>query len=278
MRTSSEPAWASCATWMAVASTSAVSVFVIDCTTTGCAEPTGTPPTMTVAVGRLRGSSSAAHGRACPSRSARGVHGGGRDDGSGSHRPRRQPRVWIVEDEPAAAELAAELCEAMGRGGIGLPAAAPVPAALREAPPPMAVVLDWRLEHELSAALFMATRHRFPQLPVIYWTGSPASPAVDDPRRRRCTVLSTRPMAPRRSSGAGRGRARRSNRRDLPALGPARARSDGVHPAEAERGRDGARRRSRGAGSRRTSRSIVGVEHVEVARARQRPALRWRAP
>ena len=35
MRTSSEPAWASAATWMAVASASAVSVLVIDCTTTG---------------------------------------------------------------------------------------------------------------------------------------------------------------------------------------------------------------------------------------------------
>ena len=42
MRTSSEPACASCATWIAVASASAVSVFVIDCTTTGWADPTGT--------------------------------------------------------------------------------------------------------------------------------------------------------------------------------------------------------------------------------------------
>ena len=38
--------------------------------------------------------------------------------------------------------------------------------------PPSAVILDWRLEHELSAALFLATRHRHPRLPVIYWTGS----------------------------------------------------------------------------------------------------------
>ena len=35
MRTSSEPARASAATWAAVASMSAVSVLVIDCTTTG---------------------------------------------------------------------------------------------------------------------------------------------------------------------------------------------------------------------------------------------------
>ena len=35
MRTSSEPACARAATWMAVPSASAVSVLVIDCTTTG---------------------------------------------------------------------------------------------------------------------------------------------------------------------------------------------------------------------------------------------------
>ena len=38
-RTSCEPAWARRATWIAVASASAVSVFVIDWTTTGWAEP-----------------------------------------------------------------------------------------------------------------------------------------------------------------------------------------------------------------------------------------------
>ena len=46
-RTSSLPAWASAATWSAVASASAVSVFVIDWTTIGAAEPTSTPPTST---------------------------------------------------------------------------------------------------------------------------------------------------------------------------------------------------------------------------------------
>ena len=90
-------------------------------------------------------------------------------------RPGLQPRVWIVEDEPAAAELAAELCETWGAEASVFRAPLPYLAALREALPPMAVVLDWRLEHELSAALFLATRHRYPQLPVIYWTGSAAS-------------------------------------------------------------------------------------------------------
>jgi DNA-binding NtrC family response regulator len=90
-------------------------------------------------------------------------------------RPGLQPRVWIVEDEPAAGALAAELCEAWGAEASVFRAPLPYLAALRETLPPMAVVLDWRLEHELSAALFLATRHRYPRLPVIYWTGSAAS-------------------------------------------------------------------------------------------------------
>src|SRR6187549_284042 len=46
-RTSCEPACARRATWMAVPSGSAVSVLVIDWTTTGWALPTRTPPTST---------------------------------------------------------------------------------------------------------------------------------------------------------------------------------------------------------------------------------------
>jgi hypothetical protein len=41
---------ASAATWSAVARASAVSVLVIDCTTIGCADPTGTVPTSAVTV------------------------------------------------------------------------------------------------------------------------------------------------------------------------------------------------------------------------------------
>lgn len=91
------------------------------------------------------------------------------------NRPGPQPRVWIVEDDAAAAALAADLCEAWGAGASVFRAPLPYLAALRESVPPMAVILDWRLEHELSAALFLATRHRYSQLPVIYWTGSTAS-------------------------------------------------------------------------------------------------------
>ncbi|HEX7173614.1 MAG TPA: response regulator [Candidatus Limnocylindria bacterium] len=83
-------------------------------------------------------------------------------------------RVWIVEDEPAAAALAQDLCRGAGIEATVFPTPLPFLAALRGAAPPSAVVLDWRLERELSAALFLATRHRYPAMPVVYWTGSPS--------------------------------------------------------------------------------------------------------
>lgn len=89
--------------------------------------------------------------------------------------PGWQPRVWIVEDEPAAASLAAELCEGCGATVSVFDGPLPYLAALRGDLAPMAVVLDWRLERQLSAALYMTTRHHYPMLPVIYWTGSPAT-------------------------------------------------------------------------------------------------------
>ena len=89
-------------------------------------------------------------------------------------------RIWIVEDEPAAALLAADLCEAGGASASVFRQPSTFLAALRTSGPPTAVILDWRLERELSAPLFLATRHRHPRLPVIYWTGSVrgALPAV----------------------------------------------------------------------------------------------------
>lgn len=88
--------------------------------------------------------------------------------------------VWIVEDEPAAALLAADLCKASGASSSTFRDPLSFLAALRSAPGPAAVILDWRLEREVSAGLFLATRHRYPSLPVIYWTGSVAGelPAV----------------------------------------------------------------------------------------------------
>jgi DNA-binding NtrC family response regulator len=91
-----------------------------------------------------------------------------------------QRRVWIVEDEPAAATLAADLCGTSGAEASIFRIPLTFLTELRLGPAPAAVVLDWRLEHELSAALFMAVRHRHPRLPIIYWTGSPrdALPAM----------------------------------------------------------------------------------------------------
>lgn len=100
----------------------------------------------------------------------------------------RRDSIWIVEDEPSAAELAADICEARAVDAQVFRSPLPFLRAFRDWPAPSAIVLDWRLEHELTAALFLATRHRFPRLPVIYWTGSDRDslPAMitDDPMTR----------------------------------------------------------------------------------------------
>lgn len=99
------------------------------------------------------------------------------------------PSVWIVEDEPAAAELAADLCSACGAHAELFRSAVPFLRAFREGGRPRAVVLDWRLERELSAALFLATRHRAPRMPVIYWTGSPGDALPAAVREDPCTRI-----------------------------------------------------------------------------------------
>jgi DNA-binding NtrC family response regulator len=106
-------------------------------------------------------------------RSARGVHDAPRMTERVAYDLDDARRVWIVEDEPAAAALAADLCRGAGIEATVFPTPLPFLAALRDDSPPSAVVLDWRLEHQLSAALFLATRHRYPAMPVVYWTGSP---------------------------------------------------------------------------------------------------------
>jgi DNA-binding NtrC family response regulator len=96
--------------------------------------------------------------------------------------------VWVVEDEPAAAALAEEMCRAAGARATLFPDPRPFMEALRREPAPAAVVLDWRLVRELSAALFMATRRVHPGLPIVFWTASAtdALPAMvrDDPSTR----------------------------------------------------------------------------------------------
>ncbi len=105
--------------------------------------------------------------------SARGVHRQRAVEQGAAQQVGARPLVWIVEDEPTASSLAVELCDSRGVGAVVFPDPLPYLAALRSDPPPVAIILDWRLERELSAALFMATRHRLPATPVMYWTGSP---------------------------------------------------------------------------------------------------------
>ena len=93
-------------------------------------------------------------------------------DASPGRSDERSGLVWIVDDEPAAVALACDLCELGGLQATAFGSADAYLGALRGPDAPAAVVLDWRLEHELSAALFMATRHRYPRLPIIFWTGS----------------------------------------------------------------------------------------------------------
>lgn len=91
----------------------------------------------------------------------------------------RQHPVWIVEDEPNVGKLAAEICESVGAVPTLFRAPLAFLLAIRGPSMPSAVILDWRLANELSSGLFLATRHRFRGMPVIYWTNSPERlPAV----------------------------------------------------------------------------------------------------
>lgn len=111
-----------------------------------------------------------------------------RDNSSAMPAAAWRPVVAIVEDDVLAADLAAELCDGVGADAERYSSPLPFLRGIREGEAPTAMVLDWRLEQELSAALFMAIRHRFAELPVIYWTG--ADPATlpsminDDPLTR----------------------------------------------------------------------------------------------
>jgi DNA-binding NtrC family response regulator len=82
-------------------------------------------------------------------------------------------RISILEDDAALGELAGELCRGLGAETVIYE----VPADFLEAArldAPRALVLDWRLHGQLGAAAFMAVRHRYPSMPVVCWTASPA--------------------------------------------------------------------------------------------------------
>jgi DNA-binding NtrC family response regulator len=102
--------------------------------------------------------------------------------------PTTAAAVWIVEDEPAAAALAADLCALNGTLAYIYRDAQLFLDALHSEARPAVLVLDWRLERGLSAPLFMAARHREPALPVVFWTGTSAQALPQmiqqDPRAR----------------------------------------------------------------------------------------------
>jgi CheY-like chemotaxis protein len=83
------------------------------------------------------------------------------------------PAVSILEDEPALAALAVDLCRGLGASAAVYASPAPFLEAARKAPPRV-LVLDWRLQGQLGAAAFMAFRHSYPGLPVVCWTASQA--------------------------------------------------------------------------------------------------------
>ncbi|HEY7525372.1 MAG TPA: response regulator [Candidatus Limnocylindria bacterium] len=78
-----------------------------------------------------------------------------------------------MEDDLALADLAAELCRGVGAAAVVYGAPADFLEAAR-AEPPDVLILDWRLQGQLGAAAFMAVRHRYPAMPVVCWTASPA--------------------------------------------------------------------------------------------------------
>ncbi|HEX3220613.1 MAG TPA: hypothetical protein VHU77_11470 [Candidatus Limnocylindria bacterium] len=81
--------------------------------------------------------------------------------------------VAILEDDALLGELALELCRGLGGEAALYGAPADFLEAARLSPPHL-LVLDWRLHGQLGAAAFMAVRHRYPSMPVVCWTASPA--------------------------------------------------------------------------------------------------------
>jgi FixJ family two-component response regulator len=82
--------------------------------------------------------------------------------------------VVVLEDDPQLAALAVEICEGIGLRTVSFAAPAPFLDSYRMLDAPRVVVLDWRLERELGAAVFMALRHRFGDVPIVCWTGMAA--------------------------------------------------------------------------------------------------------
>jgi FixJ family two-component response regulator len=95
--------------------------------------------------------------------------------------------VAVLEDDPTLAALAVELCDRIGLSAATFPSPAGFMGDMSHTPPRL-LILDWRFERELGAAVFMAVRHRFGDLPIVCWTATPISDLpsmlIRDPRVR----------------------------------------------------------------------------------------------
>jgi len=89
---------------------------------------------------------------------------------AGGREPDR-PQVAVIEDEREPGELALEVCQRMGLSARQYRTSAAFQAAFAERRPDL-VILDWRLEREVAAAVYLALRHRFEALPIVLWTGT----------------------------------------------------------------------------------------------------------
>lgn len=81
------------------------------------------------------------------------------------------PDVAVLEDDPNLAELAVELCDRMGLSAATYRSPAGFLGEVGHHAPRL-LILDWRFERELGAAVFMSVRHRFGDLPIVCWTAT----------------------------------------------------------------------------------------------------------
>ncbi len=81
------------------------------------------------------------------------------------------PDVAVLEDERELADLAVEVCRQLGLSAAVFETSAAYNGAFGGRRPSL-VILDWRLEHEVAAAVYMALRHRFDDLRIVLWTAT----------------------------------------------------------------------------------------------------------
>lgn len=82
-----------------------------------------------------------------------------------------RPHVAVLEDDPQMAAVVVEVCRVMGLRAAVFRTAAAYQAVFHDSAPRL-VILDWRLEREVTAAVFLVMRHRWPGLPIVFWTAS----------------------------------------------------------------------------------------------------------